>query len=114
MVSGPHCHRTVNPGRGHHAIAALGLPSKDQGTHTIRRAVARAFFDSMAGEQGYDAALRTVSALLHHRSSATTEAYLGLSSERERRDKRLRGQPFLTGMVEEADVLPLRRPGESR
>lgn len=33
-----------------HALAALGLSTKDEGTHTIRRAVARAFFDSMAGE----------------------------------------------------------------
>jgi len=71
------------------ALAALGLPTKHQGTHTIRRAAARHFFDSMSSDVGYDAALRTVSAMLHHKSSATTEQYLGLSSERKRRDDRL-------------------------
>lgn len=91
------------------ALGALGLPTKDEGTHTIRRAVARAFFDDMATEAGYDAALRTVSALLHHKSSATTEHYLGLSSEKARRDQRLRGRPFLTSMVEQSNVVPIVR-----
>lgn len=91
------------------ALKRLGLPTKHEGTHTVRRAVARAFFDSMSSDMGYDAALRTTSALLHHSSSATTEHYLGLSSERQRRDQRLRGQPFLTAMIAHADVVPLRR-----
>lgn len=91
------------------ALRALGLPTKHEGSHTIRRAVARAFFDSMAGEAGYDASLRTVSALLHHKSASSTETYLGLSSEKERRDKRLRGQPFLSAMVPNADVLDIDR-----
>jgi integrase len=90
------------------AMGKAGLPTKGEGTHTIRRAVARAFFDSMSNEVGYDAALRTVSALLHHKSSATTEHYLGLSSERKRRDERLRGKPFLTAMIEKDNVIPLR------
>ena len=89
------------------ALRAVGLPTKGEGTHTLRRAVARAFFDSMAHEVGYDAALRTVSALLHHKSVATTELYLGLTSERKRRDERLRGRPFLTAMTEEDNVVPL-------
>jgi len=89
------------------AMARVGLPTRNEGTHTIRRAVSRIFFDSMADDQGYDAALRTVSALLHHQSSATTERYLGLSSERKRRDDRLRGKPFLTSMVTDAQVFNL-------
>ncbi|MBA3373738.1 MAG: tyrosine-type recombinase/integrase [Euzebyaceae bacterium] len=91
------------------ALAALGLPTKHQGTHTIRRAAARHFFDSMSSDVGYDAALRTVSAMLHHKSSATTEQYLGLSSERKRRDDRLRGRPFLSALVSTENVVPLRR-----
>lgn len=91
------------------ALRALGLPTKYEGTHTIRRAVARVFFDDMTTEAGYDAALRTVSALLHHQSSGTTEDYLGLSSEKKRRDQRLRGRPFLTSMVDGADVIAIRR-----
>jgi hypothetical protein len=48
--------------------------------------------------------------MLYHKSSATTEHYLGLSSERERRDKRLPGQPFLTAMVSSENVCPSVRP----
>lgn len=92
-----------------HALAAVGLPTRYEGTHTLRRAVARAYFDSMTNEIGYDAALRTVSALLHHASMSTTERYLGLSSERARRDQMLRGKPFLTAMVSQENVVPLRR-----
>jgi integrase len=92
-----------------HSLSAVGLPTRYEGTHTLRRAVARAYFDSMSGEIGYDAALRTVSALLHHSSMATTERYLGLSSERKRRDQMLKGKPFLTAMVSDENVVPLRR-----
>lgn len=92
------------------AMADLGLPTKHEGTHTLRRAVARAFFDAQRTDLGYDAALRTTSALLHHKSSSTTEHYLGLSSERERRDLVLRGRPFLTGLVDDSNVTPLRVP----
>jgi len=63
----------------------------------------------MSSDVGYDAALRTVSAMLHHKSSATTEQYLGLSSERKRRDDRLRGRPFLSALVSTENVVPLRR-----
>jgi integrase len=91
------------------ALAKLGLPTRYEGTHTLRRAVARAYFDSMSSELGYDAALRTVSALLHHSNMATTERYLGLSSEKKRRDQTLKGRPFLTAMVSNENVVPLRR-----
>lgn len=91
------------------ALAAVGLPTRGEGSHTLRRGVARAMFDDLTTEVGYDAALRTVSALLHHKSAATTEHYLGLSSERQRRDEALRGKPFLSRMVDrDANVLPLR------
>ena len=75
------------------ALAAVGLPTKYEGTHTIRRAVARHFFDSQAA-LGHDGALRVTSALLHHRSASATERYLGLTSERVRRDEVMRGKPF--------------------
>jgi len=69
-----------------------------EGVHTLRRSVARAFFD-MAVAGGYDAALRATSALLHHSSSQVTEVYLGLTSEKLSRDEILRGQDFLTSMT---------------
>lgn len=96
-----------------HALKAVGLPTRYEGTHTIRRAVARAYFDQLSTAAGYDAALRTVSALLHHSGIQTTERYLGLSSERARRDSTLKGLPFLSAMVAAPatadNVIPLRR-----
>jgi len=94
------------------ALRGAGLPTRGEGVHTVRRAMARAFFDSMATTTGYDAALRTVSATLHHKSSATTEHYLGLSSERARRDGLLRGKPFLTAMVTRPAEVRVLRPAE--
>ncbi|MDX3260677.1 tyrosine-type recombinase/integrase [Streptomyces sp. MI02-2A] len=90
------------------ALEKLGLPTRYEGTHTLRRAVARAYFDQLSEEVGYDAALRTVSALLHHRNMSTTERYLGLSTETKRRDQTMKGRAFLTGMVTQSNVVPLR------
>lgn len=81
-----------------HAIA------RGEGVHTLRRSVARAFFDTLSDRKGYDTALRDCSALLHHAHSHTTEGYLGLSSERRARDRALRGQPFLEAMVSGENV----------
>lgn len=81
------------------ALGRLGLPTKGEGVHTIRRAVARAYFDHVAAEGGYVEALRETAALLHHESMATTEGYLGTSVEKARRDKRLKGRPLLTAIV---------------
>ena len=93
------------------ALALVGLPTDHEGVHTLRRAGARNFFDFLVADPsfGYDGALRTVSAFLHHKNVATTEHYLGLSSERERRDKVLRGQRFLAAMVDQSNVLELSR-----
>lgn len=96
------------------AMAKIGLPTFKEGTHTIRRAVARAYFDEVAKEKGDVAALRETAALLHHDSLATTEAYLGTTPEKENRNRRIKGQPFLTAMVSQENVvqLPLRPVAE--
>lgn len=91
-----------------HALAGVGLPTEHEGTHTIRRAVARAYFEKVVAETGYDGALRMTSALLHHAHASTTEHYLGLDNERRRRDEMMRGKPFLTSMVNTSNVVPLR------
>lgn len=92
-----------------HALKQLGLPTYKEGTHTIRRAVAMAYFQNVAKDQGDVAALRETAAFLHHSSVATTEIYLGMTPEKNRRDNRLKGKPFLSAMVEPADnVVPLR------
>lgn len=90
----------------HSALRALGYPTKGEGVHTIRRSVARYYFDSRAAD-GYDSALRATSSLLHHRNSATTETYLGLSQEKRRRDETMRGRPFLSAAVDSGKVRPI-------
>lgn len=94
-----------------HSMEGLGLPTQHEGTHTIRRAVARAFFDQLVETVGYDGALRTTSAVLNHKNATTTEMYLGLSSERKRRDDLMRGKPFLSAMVDKSNVHHLRGLG---
>jgi integrase len=90
------------------ALKALGLPTFKEGTHTIRRAVAMAYFQEVAKDKGDVAALRETAAFLHHSSVATTELYLGMTPEKNRRDRRLRGQPFLSAMVAQDNVVQLR------
>jgi integrase len=77
------------------ALKAIGLPTVGEGIHTLRRSVARALFDQIVEERGYDSALRVTSSLLHHTNGSTTERYLGLSSERRVRDDQLRGRSLL-------------------
>jgi site-specific recombinase XerD len=76
-------------------IAAGHTIEKGEGVHTLRRSVARIFFDK-ACASGHDAALRMTSSLLHHASTQVTEGYLGLQHERLTRDEVLRGKQFLT------------------
>lgn len=94
------------------ALRALGKPTEKEGTHTIRRAVARAYFDAVAQEVGDVSALRETAALLHHSSVVTTELYLGTTPEKENRDRRLRGKAFLSGMIEAENVVQLRPVAE--
>lgn len=80
---------------------------KGEGCHTLRRSAARAFFDwRVAQLGGHDSALRETSVFLHHKTTAITESYLGISSERLSRDRALRGQSFLGATRE--NVTPLR------
>lgn len=67
--------------------------SKREGGHTLRRSSARAVFDRLVAE-GYDGAGRVVQSLLHHSSFQTTEHYLGIELDRQKRDELLRGAPM--------------------
>ena len=93
------CQRTM-VAAGHHI-------EKGEGGHTLRRSVARAYFDARVAAS-YHGALRETAALLHHASTTTTEIYLGLQSERLGRDKAMRGQRFLTSMVSSENVASMR------
>lgn len=72
--------------------------------HTIRRSVARLYFDSLRDEVSYDHALRQVAVLLDHTSTVTTEKYLGTKAEREAVDKSLRGRRFIPAPVGVTDL----------
>lgn len=91
------------------ALRAAGYEiGPGEGLHTIRRSLARAYFERES-EKGNDVALRATAALLHHSSTQVTEHYLGLNHEKVRRDRSLRGQSFLGALAADADVVPLRR-----
>lgn len=91
------------------ALGALGLPTDREGIHTIRRSVARAYYDMLTEEKGDVAALRLTAALLHHANTTTTEVYLGLDAEKVGRNRRMRGKPFLSALRPAKDnVLPMR------
>jgi integrase len=81
------------------AMKVIGFEvTVQEGLHTLRRSAARALFDHIAAhadEPGYDSALRTTASFLGHKSTVTTELYLGLSGDRKKRDAILRGHDFL-------------------
>jgi integrase len=90
------------------ALRQVGLPTRHEGVHTIRRAVARHFYDRLASDpkRGHDGAIRVVMTWLHHTNVSTTETYLGITSERKARDESLRGRPFLPRPTA-AEVIPI-------
>lgn len=92
----------------HRALDHLGLPTKGEGLHTLRRSVARAYYDKIASEGEQDP-LRVTQQLLNHASALTTESYLGVERERTRRDESLRGKPFLSALITDDNVVPLRK-----
>lgn len=96
----------------HRALARAGFDERDfEGFHTIRRAVGQIVFDE-ANKAGRDAALREVATVLHHKRMTTTEAYLDLQVDREARDRRFKGKPFLNALFASDNVVPLRPSAE--
>jgi len=77
------------------ALSSIGLPTKHEGIHTLRRAFARAHYESLVSLGGHDGAIRVVMTSLHHTNVSTTERYLGVTSERKTRDESLRGRSLL-------------------
>ena len=98
-ISRPHC--IVQ-----RAMSAMGFDVvRQEGLHTVRRSVARCLFEH-ASEQGYDNSLRVVAALLGHQSTQTTEGYIGVTHDRQKRDA-LMATDFLP-WAETAEVIPIR------
>ncbi|WP_432112895.1 tyrosine-type recombinase/integrase [Streptomyces sp. S1] len=65
--------------------------------HTIRRSVARIYFERLRNEVSHDHALRETMVFLGHKNMETTERYLGLKAETEARNTRLRHRRFIGG-----------------
>ena len=89
-------------------LERLEYPKKHEGGHTLRRSGARAYFDQLRSE-GYDSAMRDVQAMLGHASLTTTEIYLGLNLDRQRRNARLAGKQMFPGHTASANVIPIRQ-----
>lgn len=84
--------------------AGIEVP-KGNGLHLLRRSAARALFSELC-DRGYDGALRQVQTWLHHKNSTMTEHYLGLTLDREQRDKQTIGQSLFPSLQAD-NILPL-------
>jgi integrase len=85
------------------ALEAIGMEtrntdgtSKREGSHTLRRSGARALFDQLTLDGGYDHPLRIVQSMLHHASITQTEVYIGVTADKRTRDEIIRGKPMYT------------------
>jgi len=109
-------HRTYTPTRGlkapevivQRALRTLGIEpiKQESGCHLLRRSAARALYDELVSS-GYDGALRRVQTFLHHSTTAVTERYIGITVDRETRDKDVCGKVLFPSLAD-ANVLPIR------
>lgn len=95
-------------------LRPLGYDTSGEGGHTLRRSAARALYDELVEERGYDGALRRVQTMLDHKSAITTELYLGLDLDKATRNKSLAGQRMFSKQTFGAheiggNVIPLTR-----
>ena len=90
-------------------LARIGYSDKGSGEHTLRSSGARALFQRLR-EEGYDGALRRVSAMLGHKSVLMTERYLGLQLEKTQRNELLAGQVMFPDMAS-GKIVNLREVG---
>jgi integrase len=105
------------PCRPHRNVQSVlrraGYPHDSEGGHTLRRSAARAYYDDLCAT-GYDGALRRVQAMLDHSNTIVTESYLGLSLDKEARNRDLAGRPMFartaaTGRVTDLASARMRR-----
>jgi len=99
------------------ALVRFGIPIRDdddnslmEGVHTLRRSGARALFNRLC-TQNYDGALRRVSAMLHHKSTSTTEGYLQITLDEKLVNDLIRGEDMF-GEDEFDKVVQLRPTAE--
>ena len=83
-------------------LSRVGFVTPDrEGTHTLRRSGARAYFDALV-DSGFDGALKRVSSMLHHSSVTMTERYLGIREDRHTRNRDIRASVMFPGIEGEA------------
>lgn len=80
------------------SLETMGFSTDQEGFHTIRRSVGRAYYEMMKSKVGHESALVATAALLHHKDIRQTMHYIGVQPERMERNSILRGQPFLTAI----------------
>lgn len=103
----------MTPSRPKHRTLT-GISGEGEGIHTLRRSGARALFDVLVETGGtYDGAGRTVQAMLHHAWFATTEHYLGITVDKERRNALLTGETMFPNLTE-SNVVQLSHGREDR
>lgn len=88
---------------------ANGMPKGEgEGIHTLRRSGGRAMFDALqAMEEAPSYPIRIVQAMLHHKTQAETERYIGLEPDRMERDKLIKGK-LMYPVVNVVDLLTRR------
>jgi integrase len=98
-----------------HSLKALGWEMYDVdgrpmqlGMHVLRRSAARAAFDELTA-RGYDGALKMVQTWLHHKNASMTEHYLGLTLDKERRNKDYKGTLLYPSIAESVKIVSINR-----
>lgn len=81
----------------HRALRGIGWSDDRMGVHVLRRSAATARVEENMA-MGHDGAIRDVQTWLHHKSVTTTEIYLSKRLDRDRRDKRAKGQPMFPSL----------------
>lgn len=79
---------------------------RGEGGHTLRRTGARWILMSLEDE-GEERAMRVVQQLLHHKTLSMTEHYLGITVDKEHRDRVMTGTRWYTG--DDDNVINIRR-----
>lgn len=89
-------------------LQRVGFRTHMEGTHTLRRSGARAYFDSLV-DSGFDGALKRVSSMLHHASVTMTERYLGIREDRHTRNRDIKAGVMFPGIETTSNtVVPIR------
>lgn len=87
-------------------LTRIGWKDNWVGVHVLRRSAARARLDENV-DMGYDAAMREIQSWLHHSTITTTERYLQMQPDRDKRNKRTSGKPLFPSLKADR-VAPVR------